>query len=330
MKLIIQIPCYNEALTLPETLKELPKQIDGIDTIEVLIVNDGSDDDTTAVAYANNVDYVIEHKRNMGLAAAFRTGLTACLERGADIIVNTDGDNQYPGRFIPDLIKPIINGDADIVIGDRQVDKIAHFSPVKKILQKFGSSVVRYVSNTEVPDAPSGFRSMTREAALRINIFTNYTYTLEMIIQAGRENFAIQSIPIQTNPKTRQSRLISSIPSYIIRSALTILRIFVLYKPMRSFLYISIPFFVTGWVLWMRFLILMLLGLSERGSNIQSITVGGVCVLLGFITILFGFIGDLIAINRQLQQDMLYYTKRAALAQTVAQSESRESKQQLN
>lgn len=327
MKLIIQIPCYNEALTLPETLSELPKHIDGIDEIEVLIINDGSKDDTTTVAYAHNVDYVIEHKQNMGLAATFRTGLTACLERGADIIVNTDGDNQYPGRFIKDLVAPILSGEADIVIGDRQVDKIAHFSPVKKVLQKFGSSVVRYVSNTDVPDAPSGFRSMTRDAALRINIFTNYTYTLEMIIQAGRQNIAIKSVPIQTNPKTRESRLISSIPSYIMRSAITILRIFVLYKPMRSFLYISIPFFAIGGVLWMRFFVLMLLGLTERGSNIQSITVGGVCVLLGFITILFGFIGDLIAINRRLKEDMLYYTKRMALAQTTSQSESRQPEQ---
>lgn len=321
MKLIIQIPCYNEAETLPETLAELPTHIEGIDTIEVLIINDGSTDETSTVATNNNVNHIIEHKQNLGLATAFQTGLTACLERGADIIVNTDADNQYPGRYIGDLVTPILNGNADIVIGDRQVSTIEHFSATKKLFQYMGSALVRYVSNTDIPDAPSGFRAISRNAALRINIFTKYTYTLEMIIQAGRQNFIITSIPIVTNAKTRESRLMRSIPEYIGRSAFTILRLFMLYKPLRSFIYLSIPFLVIGIVSWVRFLILMFLGFTERGSNIQSIILGGVFILLGFIIILFGVAGDLIAVNRRLNEETLYYIRQIALFQKTTEKD---------
>ncbi|MGB7341139.1 MAG: glycosyltransferase family 2 protein [Phototrophicaceae bacterium] len=321
MKLIIQIPCYNEAETLPETLAELPTHIEGIDTIEVLIINDGSTDETSTVATNNNVNHIIEHKQNLGLATAFQTGLTACLERGADIIVNTDADNQYPGRYIGDLVTPILNGNADIVIGDRQVSTIEHFSATKKLFQYMGSALVRYVSNTDIPDAPSGFRAISRNAALRINIFTKYTYTLEMIIQAGRQNFIITSIPIVTNAKTRESRLMRSIPEYIGRSAFTILRLFMLYKPLRSFIYLSIPFLVIGIVSWVRFLILMFLGFTERGSNIQSIILGGVFILLGFIIILFGVAGDLIAVNRRLNEETLYYIRQISLFQKTTEKD---------
>jgi glycosyltransferase involved in cell wall biosynthesis len=328
MKLIVQIPCYNEEENLPEVLREIPTSIEGIDTIEVLIVNDGSDDNTSQVARENGVHHIIEHKRNLGLAAAFRTGLGASLERGADIIINTDADNQYPSRYIEDLVRPILRGEAEIVIGDRQVNTIPHFSPTKKFFQRLGSRVVRYVSNTHVPDAPSGFRAITSDAALRINIFTNYTYTLEMIIQAGLQNMTIKSVPITTNPKTRESRLIRSIPSYILRSAMTILYLFVLYKAFRFFMYLSLPFWMVGGGLWLRFFLLLALDETSRGSNVQSILLGSVLVLLGFMTILFGFIAELVGINRKIQETSLYYIRRTMLNGLIARREKDQERQQ--
>ena len=315
MKLIVQIPCYNEEETLPLTLAEIPKKIEGIDTIEVLIIDDGCQDRTVAVAQEHGVQHIVRHKVNKGLAAAFQTGLAACLERGADIIVNTDADNQYPGRYIADLVQPILAGQAELVIGDRQTASIQHFSPMKKLLQNWGSAIVRYASQTDVPDAPSGFRAMTRETALRINIFTRYTYTLETIIQAGSRNVAIAAVPITVNPKLRESRLIRNIPQYLWRSGITILHLFMLYKPLRSFVYLSLPLFTAGGIFWLRFFLIFVQGGSERGSNVQSIIVGAVAIILGFITVLFGLIGELIAVNRRLHEETLYYQKRAALLQ---------------
>lgn len=315
MKLIIQIPCLNEAETLPATLAELPRALPGINQVEWLIIDDGSTDRTAQVAREHGVDHVVTHHVNKGLAAAFQSGINAALALGADVIVNTDADNQYPGRYIGDLVAPILRGEADMVIGDRQTGSIAHFSPVKKLLQRWGSAAVRYASRTDVPDAPSGFRAMTREAALRLNILTDYTYTLETIIQAGNRNLTIAHIPIQTNPKTRDSRLIRSTSRYVLRSALTIIRLFVLYRPLRTFSYLALPFAVLGAGLWLRFLILIFQGEAERGSNVQSIIVGAALIIIAFIVFLMGLVGDLIAINRRLQEESLYYLKRLALVE---------------
>ena len=243
MKLIVQIPCLNEAETLPQTVADIPHHMSGVDEIELLVIDDGSTDRTIEVAQSVGVEHIVSHPGNKGLAAAFQTGLDTCLQLGADIIVNTDGDNQYPGRYIPDLIAPILRGEADIVVADRQTDKIEHFSPTKRLLQRLGSAIVRYVSDTSVPDAPSGFRAFSREAALRLNVLTGYTYTLETLIQAGKKKLTVAHIPITTNPQLRESRLIRNIGMYVTLSARTIVRLFALYEPLRAFTYISLPFF---------------------------------------------------------------------------------------
>jgi glycosyltransferase involved in cell wall biosynthesis len=312
-KLIIQIPCLNEEATLPVTIQGLPTAIDGIDVIETLVIDDGSTDGTVAVAIEHGITHIVRHNTNKGLAAAFQTGLNAGLHLGADIIVNTDADNQYPGRYIPDLVAPILAGQADIVIGDRQTDTIEHFSPIKKRLQKFGSAVVRSVSRTDVSDAPSGFRAWSREAALRINVITGYTYTLETIIQAGHKNLSIVSVPVTTNDKLRESRLISSIPQYVIRSASTILRLYVLYRPLRTFTWMAAPFVLGGLFLWVRYGLILLTSDPGRGSNVQSVVVGSALLIIGFIIFLIGLVGDLIAINRRLHEETLYYVKRSAM-----------------
>jgi glycosyltransferase involved in cell wall biosynthesis len=335
MKLIIQIPCYNEENTLPITVAELPRELEGIDSIEILVINDGSKDDTVRVAQELGVHHIVSHKVNKGLAATFQTGILAALAHGADIIVNTDGDNQYPGRYIADLVKPIVQGQADMVIGDRQTHTIAHFSPVKKALQNWGSAVVRYVSGTDVPDAPSGFRAMSREVALRLNVFTDYTYTLETIIQVGNLNLTIAHVPITTNSKLRDSRLIKNIPVYIFRSASTIIRLFMLYKPVRSFFLLSLSFFTPGVLLWLRYYWLYLSGVAERGSNVQSIILGAVFIILGFLTLLLGFLGELIAVNRRLNEEVLYQLKKQSLSNRVlldapANEQRQQAQQNLN
>lgn len=309
MKLMIQIPCLNEAETLPQTLAELPRQIDGVDTIEILIIDDGSTDNTGAVAKAHGATHVVRHPQNRGLAAAFKTGLEACLLRDADIIVNTDADNQYPGAAIPALIAPILAGEADFVIGDRQVAQIEHFSRNKKVLQWLGSAVVRWVSGTDVPDAPSGFRALTRDAAMRINIVTHFSYTLETIIQAGKNNLSIASVPVTTNPETRPSRLFRSKFGYIRRSATTILRLFLLYEPFRSFLYLSAPFFFIGGLTWLRYFLIVVAGDDARGANIQSIQLGSVLIITAVLMVMFGLIGEILAIQRRIHEDGLYYLK---------------------
>lgn len=302
MKLIIQIPCYNEAETLEVALNDLPKQIDGIDEIEYLIINDGSKDNTVEVAKNWGVHYVVNFKCNKGLAKGFMAGLDACLRQGADIIVNTDADNQYCGADIEKLVRPILNGKADIVIGERPIDDTEHFSPLKKKLQHIGSWTVRVASKTDVPDAPSGFRAYSRQAALKMNVINEYTYTLETIVQAGRNKMAITSVPIRTNPELRKSRLFNSMFGYIKKSMLTIIRAFMMYKPLRFFTIIGSTIFLIGLILGIRFLVFVFMGAS--GGHIQSLILASTLLLLGFQTFISGLQADLIASNRKLLEDI--------------------------
>ena len=302
MKLIIQIPCYNEAETLEVALNDLPKQIDGIDEIEYLIINDGSKDNTVEVAKNWGVHYVVNFKCNKGLAKGFMAGLDACLRQGADIIVNTDADNQYCGADIEKLVRPILDGKADIVIGERPIDDTEHFSPLKKKLQHIGSWTVRVASKTDVPDAPSGFRAYSRQAALNMNVVNEYTYTLETIVQAGRNKMAITSVPIRTNPELRKSRLFNSMFGYIKKSMLTIIRAFMMYKPLRFFTIIGSVIFLIGLILGIRFLVFVFMG--ESGGHIQSLILASTLLLLGFQTFISGLQADLIASNRKLLEDI--------------------------
>lgn len=301
-KLIIQIPCYNEEATLGATLADLPRNLPGIDTVEWLIIDDGSRDQTIEVAKASGVDHIVRHPKNQGLAKAFMSGLRASLAAEADIIVNTDADNQYCADDIPHLIEPILLKQAEIVVGARPIANIPHFSPIKKALQRLGSYVVRLASNTNIPDAPSGFRAFSREAAYQINVFDNYTYTLETIIQAGQKGMAITSVPVRVNGDLRPSRLVKSTPTYILRSMTTILRIFMLYKPLRFFLLAgSVPFSL-GFLLGVRWLIFFLMG-TER-TRIPSLILTAILILIGFQLWMFGLVADLMAANRRLIEDI--------------------------
>lgn len=308
MKLIIQIPCYNEAETLEIALNDLPKHIDGIDEIEYLIINDGSQDNTVEVAKNWGVNYVVNFKQNKGLAKGFMAGLDACLRNGADIIVNTDADNQYVGEDIEKLVRPILEGKADMVIGERPIDQTEHFSPLKKKLQHFGSWVVRKASHTDIPDAPSGFRAFSREAAMRMNVVNDYTYTLETIVQAGREKIAITSVPIHTNAELRPSRLFKSIWSYVKKSILTILRAFMMYKPLMCFTLLAIPSTVIGLGIGVRFLIYLANGTGN--GHIQSLILACTLIIIGFLTFMIGLVADVIAANRKILQDVQYHVKR--------------------
>jgi len=269
MKLIVQIPCYNEEQTLPETVKDIPRKIDGIDQVEILIIDDGSTDKTVEIAKEIGVDHIVRNICNKGLARTFLAGLDASLKLGADIIVNTDGDNQYKGEDIPKLIEPILKEEADIVIGDRQTDKVAHFGFAKKKLQKIGSWVIRGLSETDVPDAVSGFRAFRRQAAMQMNIVSPFSYTIETIIQAGKKHLAVTSVPIGTNPKTRESRLFKSIPNFIERSLTTMIRMYTMYQPLRVFFYIGFFFILAGFIPSIRFLIYYFMG--QGGGHIQSL-----------------------------------------------------------
>lgn len=312
MKLIIQIPCFNEAETLPATLKDLPRNVAGFSCVEWLIINDGSTDDTEAVARAHGVDHIVSFTRNRGLARGFLAGLDACVKLGADVIVNTDADNQYMAADIPLLTAPIVAGTADVVIGARPVSDITTFSPIKKALQKFGSAVVRFVSKTDVPDAPSGFRAMTREAALRFNVFNDYTYTLETIIQAGQKNIAITSVPIRVNEVMRPSRLVKSIPSYVRKSIVTIVRIFIVYKAFRFFMSVGLFVFSLGFLGGTRFLYYY--AVDGGAGHIQSLILSSILLGVGFQTMLTAFLADLLAVNRRLMEDIQYRTKLSAYA----------------
>lgn len=304
MKLIIQIPCYNEAETLAIALSALPRQVDGFDEVEWLIIDDGSTDDTINVARQNGVDHVVKHAGNKGLAKAFMTGLDACLNLNADVIVNTDADNQYSADDIPLLVAPILEHRAEMVIGERPISAIDHFSPIKKCLQKLGSWVVRVASNTNVPDAPSGFRAMSRATAQKLMVFNDYTYTLETIIQAGQKNITISSVSVRVNEDLRPSRLVKSISSYIKRSIITIVRIFVIYRPFRFFGTIGAVLFTAGFLLGVRFLYKYLTG--DGNGYIQSLILASILMGMGFQTILVAFVTDLLSANRKLIEDLRF------------------------
>ncbi len=285
----------------------------GVDVIETLIIDDGSEDETIAVAEKLGVDHIVRHNRTLGLARAFATGIDTSLQLGADIIVNTDGDNQYPAGYIGALVAPIVQGIAEIVIANRQIENVPHFSPVKKLLQSAGSWLVRTVSSTQVPDAPSGFRAYSREAALRLNILTRYSYTLETIIQAGKQGMRIVSIPVETNPPTRPSRLQRSSWHFIKSQASTIVRLYAFYEPLRTFSYIALPFLMTGIILLTRFLILFIIGERGIGRFTQSVSIGVGMLLVGVIIALFGIQADIAGKHRQLTQEVLYRLKKQQL-----------------
>lgn len=308
MKLIIQIPCYNEAETLEIALNALPKKIEGIDEIEYLIINDGSHDNTVEVAKKWGVNYVVNFKSNKGLAKGFMAGVDECLRHGADIIVNTDADNQYVGSDISTLVKPILAGEADIVIGDRPIDETEHFSPIKKKLQHFGSWVVRVASHTDIPDAPSGFRAFSRDAAMRLNVTNEYTYTLETIVQAGREKIAMTHVPIHTNAELRPSRLFNSMLGYVKKSMVTIVRAYVMYKPLKFFTIVGLIPFMGGVLLGIRYL--YLLCSAEGDGHIQSLILVSILILMGFITFMMGIVADVIAKNRMILEDIQYRTRK--------------------
>lgn len=308
MKLIIQIPCFNEAQTLEVALNDLPKHIDGIDIIEYLIVNDGSLDNTTEVAQKWGVNYIVTFRRNKGLAKGFMAGLDACLRNGADIIVNTDADNQYCGEDIEKLVRPILEEKADIVIGERPIDQTIHFSPMKKKLQHFGSWVVQKASDSDIPDAPSGFRAYSREAAMRLNVTNEYTYTLETIVQAGREKFAQTSVPIRTNEELRPSRLFNSMFGYVKKSMIAIIRAFIMYKPLKFFTIVGLIPFLLGTGLGIRYIVLLATG--SAGGHVQSLILASILILMGFMTIIIGLQADIIAKNRKLLEDIQYHVRK--------------------
>ncbi|MBN9391346.1 MAG: glycosyltransferase family 2 protein [Chloroflexi bacterium] len=317
MKLAIQIPCYNEEETLPQTLDDLPRpeHINGVDEIVVVVIDDGCRDRTVEVArewgMRNKVPMVIaHHTRNRGLAAAFQTGLNTSLSLDADIIVNTDADNQYPGQSIPELVQPIVLRQADMVIADRQTDLIEHFSFVKKKFQRLGSMAVRIFSGSTVPDAVSGFRAFSRETALTLNVVTRYTYTVETIFQASKKNLAITSIPIFTNPVTRESRLVKGVWNYVKRMGATIVRIYAMHEPLKAFFYFSIPFFLVGAFAVGRFLWFTVAEHNGSIGHIQSLLLGSASLIIGFLIMLFGLIADLISNNRRLVEDTLFRVKK--------------------
>lgn len=308
MKLIIQIPCYNEEETLELAYNDLPRHIDGIDTIEYLIINDGSSDNTVAKARELGFHHVVSFKRNKGLAKGFMAGIDACLHLGADIIVNTDADNQYCGADIEKIVRPILEEKADIVIGERPIDNTEHFSWKKKKFQHLGSWVVRVASGTDIPDAPSGFRAYSRESALRLNVVNEYTYTLETIIQAGHNKVAMTSVPIRTNGETRPSRLFSSMWKYMKRSSTVITRSFVMYKPLKFFSTLGAILLLLGLILGIRFLVYFFTG--EGDGHIQSLILTAVLMMTGFQTITIGLLGDTIASNRKILEDVQYRVRK--------------------
>ncbi len=301
-KLIIQIPCYNEEASIGVTLSALPREVPGIDVVEWLVIDDGSTDRTVAVAREHGVDHITHMGRNRGLAHAYMAGLDFGIKNAADIILNTDADNQYNAEDIPKLVEPILRGEAEIVVGERPISEIAHFSPLKKLLQRVGSRIVRMASGANIPDAPSGFRAVSREAAMRLNVFNDYTYTLETIIQAGRKNMAITSVPIRTNEYLRPSRLVTSIPRYVQRSLFTIVRIFMTYRPFRFFAIPGLVIFFVGALPTVRFAYYYYIG--DGAGHIQSLLFAVLCLGSGAALMVVGLLADLIGVNRQLLEDV--------------------------
>jgi len=317
MKLIIQIPCYNEAESLPGTLADLPGELPGVDDMEILIIDNGSTDNTVEVAQSEGVDHIVRLPVK-GLAAAFVTGLDTCLKYGADIIVNTDADNQYNAGDIERLIKPILTGQADIVVGDRGVGKVESFSPSKRVLQRFGSWVISQASGVRVPDATSGFRALSREAALRTLVMSEYSYTLETLIQAGARRMRLKYVPVRINPPTRPSRLMSGVPDYLVQSATTIVRAYTMYRPLRVFTTVGVLMLFGGLGLSIRYLYFVAIG--EGGGHIQSVIIAGVLLIAGFQVFLIGLVADLIRFNRQILEEMVYRMRRIELDFTKSPS----------
>lgn len=318
MKLIVQIPCFNEEQTLRQTIADIPRVIPGVEVVEVLVIDDGSTDQTVRVAREAGADHVVRHKTNRGLAQTFRTGIDSCLRRGADIIVNTDGDNQYAGSCIPKLIQPILDGEADMVIGDRQIRDNPSFSGIKKRLQLLGSFVVRRLSRTDIPDTVSGFRAISREAALNLNIVSPFSYTIEMLIQAGTHQMAITSVPIETNPVGRRSRLFKSIPHFILHSVATMVRVYTMYHPLRTFVFLGAVLAGLGAIPLVRFLYFYWAG--DGAGHVQSLILGGVLLLMGFVAWMFGLVADLTNFNRQLLESTLKKVRKMELEVEMGQT----------
>jgi glycosyltransferase involved in cell wall biosynthesis len=318
MKLIIQIPCLNEADQLPATLADLPRTVPGVDEVEWLIIDDGSTDRTIEVAREHGVDHVVKLTNNKGLAAAFQAGLDACLKLGADIIVNTDADNQYVGADIPKLLKRILAGEADMVVGDRETDTIEHFSPLKKRLQRLGSAVVRRASETDVPDTTSGFRAYNREAALQMQVVSRFTYTLETIIQAGKNLVAVDHVPIRTNENTRESRLFPSMWAYVRRNTVSIFRIYALYEPLRLFMIAAAVVAIPAAVIWTRFIYFFFEGKGE--GHVQSLILGSTLVVIAVQLVALGVVADILAASRTLQGRTLERIRRVELTLGVEPS----------
>lgn len=308
MKLIVQIPCFNEEETLPAVLAGIPREIEGFDEVEILVIDDGSSDRTSEIAREMGVNHIVRHRKNQGLARSFRTGLDTCLLLGADVIVNTDGDNQYHGGDIPALARPIVEGKADVVVGDRETASVEHFSPLKRRLQALGSYVVRTLSGTEVPDAVSGFRAISRDAAMNLNIVSPFSYTIEMLIQAGNRRYAIATVPVRTHATERRSRLARGMGQFITRSVATMVRIYSMYKPLTTFTYIGLFLGLAGAVPIVRFLYFWSIGWGD--GHIQSLVLGGVLVTVGLVTLLIGLLADLINFNRQLLELTLEKVRR--------------------
>ena len=318
MKLIIQIPCLNEEETLPETLADLPREVSGFDAVEWLVIDDGSTDRTVEVARECGVDHIVRLTKNRGLAAGFQAGLDASLKLGADVIVNTDADNQYNGADIPLLVAPIVAGNADMVIGDRQTDTIEHFSPLKKRLQKLGSWVVRQASETDVPDTTSGFRAYNREAALQMAVVSRFTYTLETIIQAGKLLVAVDDVPIRTNEKTRESRLFPSMWSYVRRNSVSIFRVYAQYEPMRVFMTLAVLLFILALIPWTRFFVSWIQG--DGAGHVQSLIFGAVLFNAAVVMAALGVIGDLMHAQRIMSQRIFERVRRIELQLDVPPS----------
>ena len=322
MKLIIQIPCRNEETTLPQTVRDLPTALPGVDEIEYLVVDDGSTDRTVDVARELGVHHIVRLKQNQGLAYAFLAGLEAALQAGADIIINTDADNQYRGEDVVHLIQPILDGQADIVVGDRGVAALEHFSPLKRMLQRWGSWVVEQASGIPIPDATSGFRAFTREAALRLTVLSDYTYTLETLIQAGARRMAVVYVPVRTNPPTRQSRLIRSIPSFLTLSVITVLRFYTMYRPLRVFTTVGGAMIAGGMALGLRFLYFFWQTGGAAG-NVQSLILAAILIIVGFQVCMIGLMADLVRLNRKMLEEELYRVRRLELLIAASEEQDR-------
>jgi glycosyltransferase involved in cell wall biosynthesis len=318
MKLIIQIPCYNEAETLPKTLALIPRTIEGFDEVEILIIDDGSEDNTAEIARESGADHIVHMPRHLGLAQVYAQGLDACLRLGADVIVNTDADNQYRAEEIAKLVKPILEGDAEMVIGDRGVRDLEHFSPFKRKLQVIGSKIVSMTAGFEIPDATSGFRAVTREVALQTMVLSNYSYTLETLIQAGTNRVRVVSVPIATNPPERPSRLFTSIRNYLSHSGVTILRSIAMYRPLRVFSWISAVLLLTGLILGVRFLVYYFQGVGS--GHIQSLILTAILLIIGFITFLIGLLADLVSFNRKILEEILYRLRQQDCEQAMREN----------